>query len=53
MEVGKELSMDVEDYDTEGAEDFLYWRGFGVKRQIGLRRLILELCLHSKLTAYT
>lgn len=45
--------MDVEDYDTEGVPDFLYWRGFRVKRGPGFRRPILELCLHSKLTVFT
>ena len=53
MELGPELPMDVEDYDTEGVPDFLYWRGFGVKRGLGFRRPILDLCLHSKLTVFT
>lgn len=45
--------MDVEDYDTEGAPGFLYWRGLGVKREIGFGRPISELCLCGKLTVFT
>lgn len=44
--------MDVEDYDIEGVLGFLYWRGLGVKREIGFGRFISELCLCGKFIVF-
>lgn len=42
MELGQELPVDVEDYDTKNPPDFLYWRGLKVRRDIGVGGPILN-----------
>lgn len=42
MELGQELPVDVEDYDTKNPPDFLYWRGLEVRRDFGVGGPILN-----------